>query len=65
LEQVEERILKFINELGQALEREILQGLRELSIENSLRVGDRPAVYSGKRNRRFRNRFGGEVVLPR
>ncbi len=65
LEQVERQILKFINEFGQALEREILQGVQEPTTENSLRVGERTALYSGKRNRRFRNRFGGEVVLPR
>ncbi len=64
-EQVEERILQFIYELGRALEEEILQGVQEPTIENSLRVGERRAVYSGKRNLRFLNRFGGEVVLPR
>jgi len=64
-EQVEERILKFINEIGQTLEREVLQGVQEPTVENCLRVGERTVVYSGKRNRRFRNRFGGEVVLPR
>ncbi|MGA2481388.1 MAG: hypothetical protein ABSG63_21840, partial [Spirochaetia bacterium] len=34
-------------------------------MENSLRVGERTAVYSGMRNLRFRNRFGGTVVLAR
>lgn len=64
-EQVEKRILQFINELGQALEQEVLAGVQEPTVENSLRVGERTAVYSGKRNRRFRNRFGATVVLPR
>jgi hypothetical protein len=64
-EQIEERILQFINEFGHALEQEIVQGVQEPTIENPLHVGDRTALYSGKRNRRFRNRFGGEVVLPR
>jgi hypothetical protein len=64
-EQVEERILQFINELGHVLEQEVLKGVQEPTVENSLRVGERTALYSGKRNRRFRNRFGGEVVLPR
>ncbi len=64
-EQVEERILKFLYELGQGLEQEIVQGLQEPTIENSLRVGERTAVYAGERNLRFLNRFGGEVVLPR
>ncbi len=65
LEQVEGRILRFLYGLGQALEQEVLSGVQEPTVENSLRVGERTAVYSGMRNRRFRNRFGGEVVLPR
>ncbi len=64
-EQAEERILQFINELGHVLEQEVLKGVQEPTMENSLRVGERTALYSGKRNRRFRNRFGGVVVLPR
>ncbi len=64
-EQVEERILQFLYELGQALEKEIVQGVQEPTMENSVRVGERTAVYSGMRNLRFRNRFGGKVVLPR
>ena len=64
-EQVEERILKFLYELGQGLEQEIFQGLQEPTNENSVHVGERTAVYAGKRNLRFLNRFGGEVILPR
>ena len=64
-EKVEEQILRFIYELGQALEKEVLAGLQEPTVENSLRVGERTAVYSGMRNLRFRNRFGGMVVLAR
>jgi hypothetical protein len=64
-EQAERRILKFVYELGHALEQEILSGVQEPTVENSLRVGERTAVYSGMRNVRFRNRFGGTVVLPR
>ncbi len=64
-QQVEQRILQFINEIGQAVEQEILAGVQEPTVENRVRVGERTALYSGKRNRRFRNRFGGTVVLPR
>jgi hypothetical protein len=64
-EQVEERILQFVYELGQALEQEVLAGVREPTVENSLRVGERTAVYSGMRNLRFCNRFGRTVVLLR
>ena len=65
LEQVEQQILSFIYGLGQVLEREVLAGLEELTQENSVRVGERTAVYAGKRNLRFRTRFGATVVLPR
>jgi hypothetical protein len=65
LQQTEERILSFVYELAHTLEREVLAGLREPTQENSLRVGERTAVYAGKRNVRFLNRFGGTVVLPR
>lgn len=63
--QAEQRILQFVYELGHALEQEILSGVQEPTVENSLRVGERTAVYSGMRNLRFRNRFGVTVVLPR
>ena len=65
LEEVERRIQTFLNELGQAMEREAVAGLREPTQENSLKVGERIAVYAGKRNLRFRDRFGGKVVLAR
>ena len=64
-EQVEQRILRFLHELGQSLEQEILVAVREPTVENSLRVGERTAVYSGMRNLRFRNRFGATVVRRR
>lgn len=64
-EQVENQILNFIYELGQILERDVLSGLEEPTVENSLRVGERTAVYVGKRNLRFRNRFGATAVLAR
>ena len=65
LEQVEQRIVEYLNQLGHALEHEVLAGVQEPTVENSVRVGERTAVYSGIRNLRFRNRFGGTVVLPR
>jgi hypothetical protein len=65
LQQIEGRILSFVYELAHTLEREVLSGLQEPTHENSLRVGERTAVYAGMRNVRFRNRFGGTVVLSR
>jgi len=62
---MERQILRFLYELGNTLEREVLAGVQEPTQENSVRVGERKAVYAGKRNLRFRNRFGGTMVLPR
>ena len=64
-DEMEKRILSFLYELGNTVEREVLSGIQEPTQENSVRVGERTAVYAGKRNLRFRNRFGGTVVLPR
>ena len=50
---------------GYVLEREVLQEVKEPTVENCFRVGERTVLDAGKRNRRFRNHFGGEVVLPR
>jgi hypothetical protein len=46
-EQVEKQILNFIYDLGRTIEGEILGGLEEPTVENSLRVGERTAVYAG------------------
>jgi hypothetical protein len=65
LQRVEERILRFVYELAGQMEQEIIAGLEEPTSENSVVVGDRVAVYSGERNLRYRNRFGGTTVIPR
>jgi len=65
LEGIEKRILNFVYEIAHTLEHQVLQGMHEPTQENSLRVGERTAVYAGKRNLAFRDRFGGTVVLPR
>ena len=65
LEEVERRVLSLLNELGQAMEEAVVSAVREPTQENSVIVGKRLAVYSGRRNLRFRNRFGGEVVVAR
>jgi len=65
LEEAEKRILGFLNELGNSLEREVLGRVQEPTIDNSVEVGGRTAVYAGMRNLRYRTRFGSTVVLPR
>ena len=65
LEEVERRIVDLLNEVGHVMEEAVLSAVQEPTQENSLMVGERLAVYAGRRNLRFRNRFGGEVVLAR
>jgi hypothetical protein len=65
LREAEERILRFVYELAGQMEQLIIAGLEEPTQENSVVVGDRVAVYAGKRNLRYRNRFGGTTVIPR
>ena len=65
LQQVEEKILQFVYGLAGEMEQEVLGGLEEPTQENSVVVGDRVAVYAGKRNLRYRNRFGSTTVIPR
>ena len=65
LGQVEGKILEFINLIGQRLEEKVVQGLREPTQENRLRVNGKVAVYDGRRTLRFRNRFGGETTVAR
>jgi hypothetical protein len=65
LEGIEKRILSFVHELALTLERQVLQEIKEPTQDNSLVVGGRTALFAGKRNRRFRTRFGGTLVLAR
>ncbi len=65
LEQAEEQILGFLYELGRELEQLALGGLKEPTEENTVVVGQRVALYAGKRNLSFRNRFGGTTVVSR
>jgi hypothetical protein len=65
LEEAEKRILDYLNELGRAMEGEVVKGLQEPTLENSVVVEGRVAVYSGERRVSFRNRFGGRTQLSR
>ena len=65
LEGIEKRILSFVHELALTLERQVLQEIKGPTQDNSLVVGGRTAVYADKRNRRFRTRFGGTLVIAR
>jgi hypothetical protein len=65
LQGVEEQILRFVYQLAGQLEHEVIAGLKEPTQENSVVVGERVVVYAGKRNLRYRNRFGGTTVISR
>lgn len=65
LEQAERRILSVVYELAQAVEQEVVNRVEEPTQENRLRVGERTAVYGGKRPRSIRTRFGGTMQLWR
>ena len=65
LKEAEEKILEHINRLGQIMVDEVVEGLKEPVFENRVVVGGEVAVFSGMRNLRFINRFGGQTVRAR
>jgi hypothetical protein len=65
LKDVEEEILRYINELGSLLVEETVQRVSEPVLENRVSVDGESAVYDGMRNMRFLNRFGGVTVRSR
>ena len=65
LKEAEEKILEHINRLGQIMVDEVVEGLREPVFENRVEVNGEVAVFSGVRNLRFINRFGGQTVKAR
>ncbi len=65
LKEAEEKILEHINRLGQIMVDEVVEELREPVFENRVEVAGEVAVFSGVRNLRFINRFGGQTVKAR
>jgi Uncharacterised protein family (UPF0236) len=63
--EAEEEILRYTNEVGALMVQEVLDGVKEPVVENRIVVGGKVAVYDGKRNLRFINRFGKETVRER
>jgi hypothetical protein len=58
LRKVEERILQFINRIGDLMVQEVLEGVSEPFSENRVWVEGEEAVFDQVRVLRFRNRFG-------
>jgi len=59
LKEVEERILQFINRIGDLMMQEVLEGISEPFTENRVWVQGEEAVFDQVRTLRFLNRFGG------
>ena len=62
---LEEEILKHINKIGNLMEQEILEKVKEPTIENKIIINGKQAVFNQKRNLRFINRFGYTTVISR
>jgi hypothetical protein len=65
LKEVEERVLKYVNRIGNMMVEEVVDGVKEPCVENQVYVEGEEAVYDQMRNMRFRNRFGGQTVRNR
>ena len=65
LKEVEERILQFLNRIGQIMTDDVVEKVKEPTEENTLFVDDEVAKYHEMRRVRFINRFGGETVRLR
>lgn len=65
LKEAEERILEYVNRIGQIMVDELMERVSEPVYENRVMVDGKPAVFDEVRNLRFINRFGGVTVKPR
>ena len=65
LKEVEERILQFLNRIGQIMTDDVVEKVKEPTVENTLDVNGEVAKYHEMRSLRFINRFGGQTVRLR
>ena len=65
MKEVEERILQFVNRIGDLMVQEVLEGVKKPLIEKRVWVEDEEAVFDQVRPLRFQNRFGGLTVRVR
>ena len=65
LKEVEERILQFVNRMGDLMVQEVLEGVGEPFTENRVWVQGQEAVFDQVRTLRFLNRFGGVTERKR
>jgi hypothetical protein len=65
LKEVEERILQFVNRIGDLMVQEVLEGVSEPFTENRVWVEGEEAVFDQVRTLGFLNRFGGKTERKR
>jgi hypothetical protein len=65
LKEVEERILQFVNRIGDLMVQEVLEGISEPVTENRVWIEGEEAAFDQARTLRFRNRFGGVTERKR
>ena len=64
-EDAEQRIVEFVNWVGDLMVQEVVEGVAEPTQANRIVVDGEVAVFEQVRNLRFINRFGEYVVRPR
>ena len=65
LQGAEQRIVEFVNWVGDLMLQEVVEGVEEPTRANRIIVDGEVAVFEQERNLRFINRFGEYVVRPR
>ena len=65
LQDAEQRIVEFLNWVGDLMVQEVVEGVQEPTRANRIMVDGEVAVFEQVRNLRFINRFGEHVVRPR
>ena len=62
---VEKEIVAFINKIGNLLLTEVVEQVQEPTLENTVWVEGKQAIYKQMENLRIRNRFGTDIVRKR
>ena len=65
LQDAEQRIVEFLNWVGDLMVQEVVEGVEEPTRANRIMVDGEVAVFDQVRNLRFINRFGEYVLRPR
>lgn len=61
----EKQIVNFVNRIGNLIFEEVITKVKEPTVENTLWVEGKKAVYKQTDNLRIKTRFGGEIVRQR